>query len=328
MMRLRFFGFALAMLALPAAAQVTLSSSPTPLPAGTVGVAYPAASITASGGTAPYSYLVTSSSPNILPPGLSLATSGALSGTPSSAGTFTFTVTATDSTAGTALTGSQSFSITINPAPSITTSTLPAWSAGATTPYSQTLAATGGTGALTYSLTGGSLPTGLSLSSGGAITGTPSAAGTANFTVTVTDSLGATGSKLLSITINAAPTISTASPLPSGAQTIAYSTSLAATGGTGARSRLPPPRPSPPGSLSRLLRAPAFSPARPPSPEPSTSPSASPTPWARLLKPPPHSRCPSCRNRSSAGSRLPRPQPASPMSPSPSPAPASRPTSR
>lgn len=234
MMRLRFLGFALALLALPATAQVTLSSAPSPLPAGTVGVAYPAASITAAGGTAPYSYLVTSTTPNILPPGLSLATSGALSGTPSSAGTFTFTVTATDSTAGTALTAAQSFSITINPAPSITTSTLPAWSAGATTPYSQTLAATGGTGALTYSLTGGALPTGLSLSSGGTITGTPSAAGTANFTVTVTDSLGASGPKALSITINAAPTISTASPLPSGAQTIAYSTSLAATGGTGA----------------------------------------------------------------------------------------------
>ena len=39
MMRPRFFGFALAMLALPATAQVTLSSSPTPLPAGTLGVA-------------------------------------------------------------------------------------------------------------------------------------------------------------------------------------------------------------------------------------------------------------------------------------------------
>jgi hypothetical protein len=59
--------------------------------------------------------------------------------------------------------------------------------------YSQTLAATGGDGALVWSLDSGALPTGLSLSGAGVISGTPSAAGTFNFTVRVADSDGVTG---------------------------------------------------------------------------------------------------------------------------------------
>jgi len=74
--------------------------------------------------------------------------------------------------------------------------------------YSQTLTATG-TGTITWSLAGGSLPASLSLSSSGVIGGTPTTAGTATFTVQASNSAG-TVTKQLSITINPAPSVPTA----------------------------------------------------------------------------------------------------------------------
>src|SRR5439155_999711 len=82
------------------------------LPAGTVNVAYGPQSLTASGGTSPYSWSVTSGS---LPQGLSLSQSGTISGTPTAAGTATFSVQVQDSAFRTA---AQSLNLTINPAPS------------------------------------------------------------------------------------------------------------------------------------------------------------------------------------------------------------------
>ena len=71
----------------------TITLSPTVLPAGVGGIAYPAATtITASGGTGPYTYAVTD---GLLPTGLTL-TGGTISGTPTVAGTFNFNLTATD----------------------------------------------------------------------------------------------------------------------------------------------------------------------------------------------------------------------------------------
>jgi hypothetical protein len=66
--------------------------TPSTLPAGIVGADYNQ-SLTASGGTPPYSFTNTAGSP---PDGLSLSGSGSLSGTPSAIGTNTFSVTATD----------------------------------------------------------------------------------------------------------------------------------------------------------------------------------------------------------------------------------------
>lgn len=70
----------------------TIALSPATLPNGMLGTPY-SQTITASGGTAPYTFAVTSGA---VPPGLTLATNGTLSGTPTSAGSFTFVVTATD----------------------------------------------------------------------------------------------------------------------------------------------------------------------------------------------------------------------------------------
>jgi len=93
----------------PQSATVTITLSPAALPTGTVGVAY-SQMITATGGTAPYTFAVTSGA---LPTGLTLTATGALSGTPSAAGSSTFTVTATDANG---FTGAQQYTLTIGAA--------------------------------------------------------------------------------------------------------------------------------------------------------------------------------------------------------------------
>lgn len=85
-----------------------LELTPATLPDGTVGTAYSAATLSASGGTGPYTYTITGGS---LPPGLPL-TGNTIGGTPSAAGTFIFTVTAADSASPPLLTGRR-YTVTI-----------------------------------------------------------------------------------------------------------------------------------------------------------------------------------------------------------------------
>ena len=102
--------------------------------------------------------------------------------------------------------------------------------------YSQTLAATGGTQPYSWTLvSGSSLPAGLTLSSGGVISGTPTVQGTTSFTVQVTDASSPvqTTSAALSIAITGtAPLTITTTSLAGGTQSVAYSQTLGATGGT------------------------------------------------------------------------------------------------
>ncbi|QJD78771.1 putative Ig domain-containing protein [Spirosoma rhododendri] len=209
----------------------TITLSPTTLPAGTQGTAYSQA-IAASGGTSPYTYAITAGA---LPAGLTLASNGTLSGTPTAGGSFVFTVTATDASAAPGpYSGAWNYTLTIN-APTITLSptTLPAGTVGAA--YSQAITASGGTSPYTYAITAGALPAGLTLASNGTLSGTPSG-GTSTFTVTARDaSTGSgpyTGARGYTVTI-AAPTI-TLSPasLPDGTQGTAYSQTFTALGGT------------------------------------------------------------------------------------------------
>jgi hypothetical protein len=209
---------ALAITVNPAALSVTTAS----LPAGTVGAAY-SQTLTASGGTTPFTWSVSSGS---LPVGLSLSTAGAITGTPTGAATSNFTVQV--SGGGTA---TKALSIVVNPAAlTITTASLSAGTVGLA--YSQTLTATGGTLPFTWTVTAGTLPAGLSLSTGGLISGTPTATATSNFTVQVSG--GGTATKALSITVNSVPvalSVTTAS-LPAGTVGATYGQTLAATGGT------------------------------------------------------------------------------------------------
>jgi PKD repeat protein len=194
--------------------QPPLSITTASLPTGTVGAAY-AATLAASGGTGAYSWSVTSGS---LPSGLTLnSATGAITGTPTAATTSSFTARVTDS-ASPAATSSKAVSITVaaptTPPPlALTTGSLPNGTAGAA--YSATLAATGGTGAYSWSVASGSLPSGLTLNpTTGTISGAPTAVATSNFTARVTDSASptATSSKALSIAVAAMPTTVTIWP--------------------------------------------------------------------------------------------------------------------
>lgn len=200
---------------------------PSTLPSGSFGTAY-SQTVSATGGIAPYTYRVTAGT---LPAGLDLATSGALTGTPTSTGTSTFTVTATDRNS---YSGAASYTLAISP-PSITVTpaTLPNGAIGSA--YSQSLSASGGVGSYTYGVTG-ALPAGVTLSSAGILSGTPTAGGAFSFTVTATDQSGGTGpftgSRPYTLTI-AAPTLSLApASLPSGRVGRGYNATVAASGGT------------------------------------------------------------------------------------------------
>lgn len=70
------------------------------------------------------------------------------------------------------------------------------------TAYSSTLTQTGALGATNFEVTAGALPTGLTISSNGTISGTPTASGTFNFDVTMTDASACSGSESYSITID------------------------------------------------------------------------------------------------------------------------------
>ena len=172
-----------------------ITVSPPSLPNGTQGASY-SQTITASGGTGPYTYAVTSGS---LPNGLSLSTGGAITGTPTAAGTYTFTITATDTA--TSCTGSQTYTLTINcPSITLSPSTLP--DGVQNTAYNQTVSASSGTSPYTYAVTLGSLPTGLTLyPSSGVISNAPTAAGLYSFTVTATDSYNCAGSQAYSVQV-------------------------------------------------------------------------------------------------------------------------------
>ncbi|HNG34796.1 MAG TPA: Ig domain-containing protein, partial [Blastocatellia bacterium] len=186
--------------------------SPTTLPNAQVSTPYNQ-TITASGGTPAYTFAVTSGS---LPPGITLSSGGVLLGTPSAAGgPYSFVVTATDSGGkkGSRLYNTVTICGTISATPaSLTNATLG-------TGYTQALTGTGGTAPYTFALTSGALPTGMSLTQSGTLQGSPNATGTFNFTVTITDVNGCSGTKAYSLLVNAGACTTTAITVTSNADT-------------------------------------------------------------------------------------------------------------
>jgi hypothetical protein len=162
------------------------------LPAAVQGRAY-AAQLVATGGDGAYTWRLDSGT---LPTRIGLQSGGALTGAPSVAGTFAFTVQVSD---GSDRTATRALSLTVERAPMIQTQSLPPANLGVV--YSTQLIATGGTGAYRWSLTEGALPTGLSLSSAGAITGIASVQGSSTFTVQVADEASITDTKPFTIVV-------------------------------------------------------------------------------------------------------------------------------
>ncbi|NJC49813.1 UNVERIFIED_ORG: uncharacterized protein YhjY with autotransporter beta-barrel domain [Xanthomonas campestris] len=203
--------------------------APSTLPAATRGTAYSQA-LSASGGTAPYTYTLASGT---LPAGLTLASNGTLSGTATVEGSFNFTVTATDAGS---FTGDQAYSLTVaGPNLVLPASSLPAGTAGQA--YSAAItSATGGTAPYSYALTGGVLPAGVVVDAAtGALNGTPTVAGTFNFTLTVSDSTpspAAQASRSYTLTIAAPVVVIAPTTLPAATRGTAYSQTLSASGGT------------------------------------------------------------------------------------------------
>ncbi len=187
---------------------ITLAAGGSTLPPAMAGGAY-TWDFSLSGGAAPYTWSVASGS---LPPGLALtspyATSGdndsQLSGTPTTAGTYPFTIRVSDYDGQQA---TQQFSLTVAPPLQITPTTLPAGTVGVK--YSRDLPAQGGTPPYTWSVVNNinELPPGLTLDTtapdyNNVLTGTPAKAGTFSFPMQVQDSQDNTVSGTVTITIN------------------------------------------------------------------------------------------------------------------------------
>ncbi|MCE4063424.1 IPT/TIG domain-containing protein [Pandoraea sputorum] len=208
----------------------TITFNVSSLPGGTAGVPY-SQTIQASGGTGPYTYVLTGT----LPTGISWnAATGVISGTPTQVvPTTSLSVTATDSNH-----FSASLPLTLQiavPVLDVTPNPLPAATLGQA--YSQVIAGSGGNGPYTFTVTG--LPNGLTATSGSSgvtIAGTPTAAGPATLAVKITDNTSGVGApfsanKSVSLTVNTSSMTLAPSTLPTPVAGQAYNQTITAANG-------------------------------------------------------------------------------------------------
>jgi putative Ig domain-containing protein len=198
------------------------------LPQASTGVIY-SQQLLFTGGTAPRAWSMASGS---LPPGMTLGSSGIISGAPTNVGVYNFTVRLTDATQ-TSVT-SQPLRITVTPGPLIIQSTGDLARGRVANSYSYTLQKIGGAPPYTWAVATGSLPPGLSLNaSTGIISGVPTQDGTFSFTMQLTDSqpLTVTSTTMRIIVDVAALTITSSGDLTGGRVNQDYSYTLQFTGG-------------------------------------------------------------------------------------------------
>lgn len=209
---------------------IVIAASPSP-PAGTATNPYPGFAFTASGGSPPYAW----KSSGTVPPGLAFGSDGSLSGTPTTAGTFAFSVTATDSAQTPQTSPPLATQIIIGAPGQLVLNATPAPPAAVEGsgygPFS--FSATGGYLPLQWNITTGSLPPGLTLGNDGSLSGTPTQVGSSNFTVTVQDSSAPpeVSKQTFTINVTAPPPTIVSSEAPTGMVGTAYSFQFVANGG-------------------------------------------------------------------------------------------------
>jgi uncharacterized repeat protein (TIGR03803 family) len=214
------------------------------LPNGVVGTSYPGslAPLT-TGGLSPYTWALTSGT---LPAGLQLIpTTGAITGTPTTQGSYSFTITVSDSEDPQA-TFQQSFNLVIGGTLELSNSSPLMPNAAVGEFYEVKLQAAGGTAPYTFSFVtnAGSVPPGLTLSSDGTLSGTPTqyttaAGGFNNFFVQVSDSSNPQLSSPFGLALQVQSTLQIVTPtlgdgdpgLPDGTVGVLTSVPLTATGG-------------------------------------------------------------------------------------------------
>jgi hypothetical protein len=196
----------------------TIVISPASLPDGQAGVRYQVP-VTATNGAGDYAYSVTGA----LPPGITF-NGGAIQGTPTTAGVYTFTINAAGAGAAP---GSRTYTLRI----------LLAWpstqfAAGTTgVAYNQPLSVIGANGAVTWAVDAGALPPGLSIVNG-ALVGTPTQKGDFAFTLRATDAAGSTTTNAYTIAVGW-PTLTTSQAvLAKATRGLRYRATLLIGGGT------------------------------------------------------------------------------------------------
>jgi hypothetical protein len=197
-----------------------ITLTPGSLPGAQAGVAYNQVMTASPAGTYTYSLLTGN-----LPPGLTLnATTGALTGTATALGTYSFTIQALGAGG---CNGTQSYSLAVTcPTVTVNPATLPNGLVG--TAYNQALSAVP-SGSYSFVRVSGALPGGLTLSSFGVLSGTPTVSGTFSFTVRATGFGTCTGERSYTLVIGANCTAITLPALPNGTVGANYNGNLAGT---------------------------------------------------------------------------------------------------
>ena len=176
----------------------------------TVNTPMPSINLSASGGVAPYTYQTNFSGAGTIPNGLQIANGNILQGTPTTAGSGTFSVRAFDANNCIAI---STYTYVVNPAtagcPTITVNpTTSALTYTVNTPITDiNLSASGGAAPYTYAISAGALPNSVGINQiSSVISGTPTTAGNGTFTVRATDANGCTGTRVYTFTVNPAGT--------------------------------------------------------------------------------------------------------------------------
>ncbi len=165
-----------------------------------------------------------------LPTGITIDANGLISGTTTQIGTFAIVIRVTQGICST----TKNYSLVFNapcPAISLNPAQLPVGNVNSQY-VSTTLTVTGGVAPYTFAVVTGTLPAGLTLNSG-SISGTPTATGTSNVTISATDANGCSGTTTYSIVINAACGTLVFNPnaLTSSTATVSYAQNISVTGG-------------------------------------------------------------------------------------------------